>query len=131
MKTRNILAYRHSAGYWRWTTEPDDGRPIPMAIVIDDLPCVIPVAEPAPKAKAKPPEAHRPTQRSIDPAAFRDYRVAKRLAAELAAELGLTLVQSPNGKPRIITGSGGHKDCETWLAAYSWLFQLRADRVKK
>jgi len=59
---------------------------------------------------------------------YSDWRVAKQAAAALAQACGFVLLQQPNGKPRILVGSK-HRDYPSWLAAWSFLYQVRRDQI--
>ncbi len=63
------------------------------------------------------------------PEIYTDYRVAKKAAAVLARACGATLLQTQAGKPRVILGRQPPRDFPTWLAAWSWLHQIRRDQI--
>lgn len=63
-----------------------------------------------------------------DPRLYTDYRVAKKAAGALANACGATLLQTNKSKPRIVLGTTV-KDFPTWLAAWSWLHQIRLDQI--
>jgi hypothetical protein len=67
----------------------------------------------------------------IDARVYTDYRIAKKLAGELAISMRFELGQSPNGKPQVRTTTGRIKPFGTWLAAYTWLFAVWRDRRPK
>ena len=68
---------------------------------------------------------------SLHPDCYSDYRVAKRSAAVLATACGASLLQNAQGKPRVIFGQQPPRDFPTWLAALSWLHQIRQDQITR
>lgn len=67
----------------------------------------------------------------IDPRVYTDYRIAKKLAGELAISMRFELGQAANGKPQVRTTTGRIKPFGTWLAAWTWLYAVWRDRLPK
>jgi hypothetical protein len=66
----------------------------------------------------------------IDPNLYSDVRATKRAAAVLANACGATLLQvGPHGRIKRVILGNIIKDFDQWLAAWSWLHQIRADQI--
>lgn len=64
----------------------------------------------------------------IDQRIYTDYRIAKAEAAKLACSMRFVMLQDAKGKPQVITTTRNKKTFASWLACWSWLYQVWQDR---